>query len=137
MTASFFGGAFFGGEFFNSGAAPGATAVTGAGSVRKRRWALIGERMYHADDEEIRTLLDAYVAPEKKIEVPAVESKPPKKKRTEPKKIAVEVPEVIPAEFSADFVKYKRMYDDYMAQQLLEAILRRQDEDDIEVLLLH
>jgi hypothetical protein len=136
MITSFFGGAFFGGEFFNTAVVIVQSDVTPAGGVigGRRRWALIGDRVYHATDDEIRMLLDSYVAPEKQLDVPEVESKPAVKKRV--KRVAVRIPEIVPEPLKSDFARYKRLHDDYMAQMLLEAI-QRQDEDDIEVLLLH
>jgi hypothetical protein len=128
---NFFGGSFFGSGFFGAieQAAPG---VTPAGAV-KRRWAQVGKKLYHATAEELREILDAYVAQEP-IETP-VRTKPPKKKRLATVEVAV--PEVVPVELKPDYVRYKRMYDDYMAQMLLEAVLRAQDDDDVEMLLLH
>lgn len=132
---NFFGGSFFGGGFFGVTVTTDAPTPAG-GVIGKRRWVLIGDKLYHANAEETAMLLDAYIAPEKELPVPEVETKPPKKKRTPPRKVAVEVPQIIPEPFRDDFVKYKRMYDDYMAQMLLEAAIRA-DDDDIEVLLLH
>jgi putative ribosome biogenesis GTPase RsgA len=50
MATSFFGGSFFGGEFFNFGGG-------GVPTRKKRRWALIGDRLYNATEEEIADLL--------------------------------------------------------------------------------
>lgn len=55
---NFFGGTFFGGGFFGA-----LTGGAGAVGGRKRRWALIDDRLYHATDNEIQELLEASPKP--------------------------------------------------------------------------
>lgn len=146
--AVFDGAVFDSAVFDTDGDAPPVIipAQTPAGAVqggrKKRRWVHIGERLYHADEDETAELLDAYVARKEgqEVELPKVESKPPRKRRSEPRKIDVVVPEVAYEkwDWQPEYVRYARMYDDYMARMLLEAIRRRaEEENDIEVLLLH
>jgi hypothetical protein len=82
MATSFYGGSFFGGEFFNMG---------GAAPEVRRRWAKIGNKVYHATDEDIRYLLSL----EPEVEVVPITKRQAKRIRAAQAKVKVS-PQVRP-----------------------------------------
>lgn len=135
MATSFFGGAFFGGEFFNT-----AASVGGARPRRTRFLVKCRGKQYLAYSlDEVRALVEEFRAEEQQ-EAPRNARKQKRVVRVEvPKELRMELkahslPNILPMIERHDFMSAKEVL------ERLEAIQRQMDdddEDDVEMLLLH
>lgn len=142
MATSFFGGAFFNGEFFNTPVTTD-TAIVGGGvpskhSKRKRK-VLIGERLYEVENlRDVEFLLKRAVRTEAEPVMRAAQRRVRVVDRVTAR-LEAEAPVALPmqsveADWSglwAQLAVQDRAYADLLMQ-----VLARQDEEDIEALLL-
>lgn len=143
MATSFFGGAFFGGEFFNtSGPTPEVVTQTPAGrSSRKRRKVLIGKRLYEVDSlRDVEFLLKRVVREEVEPVTKAAKARirVVDRVRADPEETAsVRVPMAsVEVDWSALWTQLA--IQDRAYAETLERVLAKQEEDDIDaILLLH
>lgn len=143
MATSFFGGSFFGGEFFNT---PGPTpepetSVTPAGGVvkRRKRKVIVGDRAYEVDSlRDVEFLLKRVVREEvetvtkaAKARVRIVDRVSAKLDKEEPVALPVASAEV---DWSALWAQLAIQGREYAVA--LEKAIQRQEEDDLEAILL-
>ena len=145
MATSFFNGAFFNGEFFNTGSTPAVVAatITPAGKSsgkRSKRKVLVGSRLYEVDSlRDVEFLIKRVVREEvepvtraAKARIRVVDRVSAKLDTVEP----VALPVAAEVDYSALWVQLAMQ--DRAYAEILENVLARQEEDDIEaVLWLH
>ena len=143
MTTSFFNGAFFGGEFFNTPAAVTASGLADAGgrSTKRRRRVIIGDRLYEVSSlRDVELLLKRTVREESEPVTKAAKARVRVVDRVSAK-LEKEAPVSVPVA-SAE-VDWSALWNQLAMQDMayaleLERVLRNQEEDDIEaILLLH
>lgn len=137
MATSFFGGAFFGGEFFNTPAVV-TTGQTPAGkSSKKRRKVIIGDRLYEVDSlKDVEFLLKRVVREESEPVKVAAKGRVRVVDTLKVERV-LEAPS-IPLQTQID---WSALWNQLAIQDreyalILERVLMRQEEDDIETLLL-
>lgn len=145
MATSFFGGSFFSGEFFNTPATPTTETVVGGGipskNSKRKRKILIGERLYEVENlRDVEFLLKRAV----RTEAEPVTRAATRRLRVVDRvtaKLDAEAPVAFPipsvevdwSSLWAQLAVQDRAYADILMQ-----VLARQDEEDIEaILLLH
>jgi hypothetical protein len=142
MATSFFGGAFFGGEFFNTPVTPTTTAQTPAGrSSKGKRKVIVGERLYEVDSlKDVEFLLKRVIREEPEVVTKAAKARTRVVDRLGAK-VEAQAPVELPmASVDVDWSSLwaqLAVQDRTYADALLR-VLARQEEDDIEaILLLH
>lgn len=145
MATSFFGGAFFSGEFFNTPVTPASTGPgpagrsSGSSREKRRRKIIIGDRLYEVDSlSDVEFLLKRVVREETGPITRAATARVRVVDRVTTKlgeapAIAVPVPSAT-VDWSGLWAQLAVQNRDY-ADALLR-VLERQEEDDIETLLL-
>ena len=140
-TTSFFGGDFFSGEFFNTPATPGEVAgLAPAGrSSKSRRKVLIGDRLYEVESlRDVELLLKRMVRQDAEPVTKAAKARVRVVDRVDAKltpeaKIAVPMASV-EVDWSALWNQLAMQDMEYALA--LQRVLMRQEEDDIEAVLL-
>ena len=137
-ATSFFGGAFFGGEFFNTPAAV-STGQTPAGKAsKKRRKVIIGDRLYEVDSlKDVEFLLKRVVREDAEPIKVAAKGRV-RVVDTLTTKLDVQEPVALPMQAMVD---WSALWNQLAIQDreyalILERVLMRQEEDDIETILL-
>ena len=141
MATSFFGGAFFGGEFFNTPAPATDSGPTPAGKStgKSKRRVVIGDRLYEVDSlRDVEFLLKRIVREEEPEPIATkaagrVRVVDRVRAQVEPGN-AVEDSVEVPVDWSAlwqQLAVQEMAYADILAK-----VLMRQEEDDIETILL-
>lgn len=143
MATSFFGGAFFGGEFFNTpGPTPEPTTTpspAGRASKSRKRRVLIGSRMYDVDSlRDVEFLLKRVVREEvrevtkaAKARVRVVDRIKVDPEEEAPQRVPMSSVEV---DWSALWTQLAMQGREYA--QALERAIQKQEEDDLDALLL-
>lgn len=142
-ATSFFGGEFFGGEFFNTPVTPPESGLSPAGraSGSRKRKVLIGERLYEVDSlRDVEFLLKRVVREDPEPVTRAavrrtrvVDRATAKLDETPPVALPIASVDVDWSGLWAQLAVQDRAYAD-----LLMRVLAKQEEDDIEaILLLH
>ena len=149
MTTSFLGGAFFGGEFFNTATVtPGVSpSIVDGGfatrSAKKRRKVLIGDTLYEVNSlRDVELILKRIVRDEIK---PETVTKAAKARIRVVDRVEAKLPQEAPVEavLPSQEVDWSALWNQLALQDLayameLERVLRLQEEDDLEaILLLH
>lgn len=144
MATSFFGGEFFGGEFFNTPVSPpvvGASVTPAGRSTKRKRRVIIGDRLFEVDSlKDVESLLKRVVRDEPERVTRAAKARIRVVDRVSAR-LDKEPPVVLPI-VSQD-ADWSALWDQLAAQERAYAdelirVLRAQDEDDVEaILLLH
>src|SRR5574343_810346 len=144
MTTSFFNGAFFGGEFFNTPAVViGGTPVTDAGgrSAKRKRKVIIGDRLYEVDSlRDVELILKRTVRDEAE---PATRAANARVRVVDRVSAKLDKEEAVRVPVDSAEVDWSALWNQLAMQDMayaleLERVLRNQEEDDIEaILLLH
>lgn len=144
MATSFFGGEHFGGEFFNTGSTPPVVAAgptpAGGGTAKRKRKVIIGEKVYEVESlRDVEFLLKRVVRDEvepvesiaksAKARIRVVDRMAAKLDKVEP--VALPMAEVDWSSLWVQLAMQERAY-----AEILERVIARQEEDDIETLLL-
>lgn len=143
MTTSFFNGAFFNGEFFNTGTTPVVVTptVTPAGRSTRggKRRVLIGDRLFEVENlRDVESLLRRVVRQEAEPVVEAAKARVRVVDRVSAK-LDAQAPVALP--MASVEVDWGALWSQLALQSMeyahaLERVLMRQEEDDLESILL-
>ena len=144
MTTSFFNGAFFNGEFFNTGTTPVVVTptVTPAGrstSGKGKRRVLIGDRLFEVENlRDVESLLRRVVRQEAE---PVVEAAKARVRVVDRVSARLDAQEPVALPMATVEVDWGALWSQLALQSMeyahaLERVLMRQEEDDLESILL-